>query len=177
MQCRRTFLVVPASRVDEGAAEGDQRSRQKLAVLGVPSSRDRGPHVLDAGFDGSGSERSLAGFDLREDGRSSGDARRRRHFGRDGRGTKSGTRVDAKLASEEIRARFHLLNDCLGIARRAKTADEKDVGVLLVGVEANEFRGMTSRARGFAAREERQRRLMKDGAGHTGDMAALALEP
>jgi hypothetical protein len=65
MQCRRTFLVVPASRVDEGAAEGDQRSRQKLAVLGVPSSRDGGPHVLDAGFDGSGSERSLAGFDLR----------------------------------------------------------------------------------------------------------------
>jgi hypothetical protein len=65
-----------------------------------------------------------------------------------------------------------LLNDCLGIARRAKTADEKDVGVLIVGVEANEFRGMTSRAQGFAAREERQRRLMKDGAGHTGDMAA-----
>jgi hypothetical protein len=95
----------------------------------------------------------------------------------DGRGAKSGARVDAELSFEEIRARLYPLDSRLGIARRAKTTDEEDVGVLLVGVEANKLRGMMSCADGFAAREERQRCLMKDGAGHTGDMAALALEP
>jgi hypothetical protein len=64
VQSRRTFLVVTASGVDERAAESNQRSCKELAVIGAASSRDGGPHVLDPGFDGPGSECCLAGLDL-----------------------------------------------------------------------------------------------------------------
>ena len=51
------------------------------------------------------------------------------------------------------------------------------MGVLLVGVESDELRGVMRCAGGLSSREQRERGLMEHGARRPRDVTALALEP
>jgi hypothetical protein len=65
----------------------------------------------------------------------------------------------------------------LEVTRRAKAANQKDVGVLVVRVEANELRRVLHGLGDVSTRELCERRLMENRARRPGDVAALVLEP
>ena len=177
VQCGGAFLVRAACRVDERAPERDQRPREELAVVDASSGRDGAAQTVETGFDRAGGERGLAGLDLRPHCRAPRDTSHNRHLGGGSRRAKSSSRLDAQLASEELGACLDVTRRSLGIARDTQAADEQDVGVLLVGVEPYELRGVMRRVGGLSSREQRERSLMEHGACRPRDVTALALEP
>jgi len=63
------------------------------------------------------------------------------------------------------------------ITCRSQAANQQDVGVLLVGVEPHELRGMMRGTGGLASGKQRERRLMENAARGPSHMTALVVEP
>jgi hypothetical protein len=173
----RAFLVRAAGGVDERSAQGNQRTGEDLGIVGVPSYCHGAPHSMETCLERAGGERRLAGLHLCQHCCPPRDAKRNRHLRRGSRRVKSRTRFDPQLGPEQLGTRLNVTRCSPGIARRSQTPNEQDVGVLLVGVEPDELRGVIGRAGDLATREESKRRLMKNGARRPGHMTALVLEP
>lgn len=108
---------------------------------------------MQTGLDGPGGKRCLTGLDLRQHLRTPRDATRDHHLGCSSRRAKSRSWLDAEVALEELGACLHATHRSVGIARRTQAANEQDMGVLVVWVEADEFRGVMCRVGGPAARQ------------------------
>ena len=135
VQGRRTLLVGAASGVDERAAQRDERPREELAIVDPPCSGDGAAHAVDARLDRAGGERRFPGLELREDLRSSRDARVRQLNAwaaacSAGLGSTPSSRRNIS-AHDVDPARGASWSPC-----RTQAAHEEDVGVLVVRVEA-----------------------------------------
>ena len=177
MQRRGAFLVRAAGRVHERAAQGDERRSEKLAVAGPARGGDRPTLALQAGLDGPGGERGLAGLELRQDGRTRRNTGRGRDLRGDVRHPQRGRGRDPELPPEHLGARRDVTRRGRGVPARAQAADQQHVRVLLERVEADECGRVTHRFGALAPCEQCERGLVEDGAGRPRDMAALAFEP
>jgi hypothetical protein len=120
VQRRGALLVRAPSRVDERAAQRNERHREKLAVADPSSGRDGTAQPVQTGLAGAGGERGLTGLDLGHHLRAPRNATRSDHLRCDSGRAKRRGWLDAKVALEELGACLHLAHRGLGIACRTR---------------------------------------------------------